>query len=312
MTPDPWWSTLYLAHRPNVHRYGAGIIYRRPCGVSELLWGAIRMALASFVDAGYLYAAGSIVLTGSRQSQNYLDLDIGGTIQNLLSVGKAQAPSTTALRVYWYDGLRQGRMSKHQLEVADSDNVKLRLGFVNAQNQQKGVDSLIVTDLIELARNHAITDAVLLSGDEDLRVGVQIAQSFGVRVHLVGIEPSRGNQSMLLRQEADTKTEWTKSDISKILKYNTSNVVWSAYAPPVTPGGVDNPEALDQAVDRVIASLGPEVLANVSELMPNEGVPREYDRLLLSEGVKAKNGDQLTDAEKRYLRQKLKEKAISP
>jgi uncharacterized LabA/DUF88 family protein len=34
---------------------------------------------------------------------------------------------------------------------------------------------LIGTDLIELARNHAISDAVLLSGDEDLRIGVQIA-----------------------------------------------------------------------------------------------------------------------------------------
>ena len=45
--------------------------------------------------------------------------------------------------------------------------------------RQKGVDSLIVTDLIELARNHAISDAVLLAGDEELRIGVQIAQSLG-------------------------------------------------------------------------------------------------------------------------------------
>ena len=67
--------------------------------------------------------------------------------------------------------------------------------------QQKGVDSLIIMDLIELARNHAISEAVLLSGDEDLRVGVQLAQSFGVRVHLLGVEPTRGNQSYLLLQE---------------------------------------------------------------------------------------------------------------
>ena len=65
--------------------------------------------------------------------------------------------------------------------------MKLRLGQLNSEGQQKGVDSLIVTDLIELARNKAISDAVVLTGDEDIRVGVQIAQSLGVRVHLLGI-----------------------------------------------------------------------------------------------------------------------------
>src|SRR5580704_9640346 len=60
--------------------------------------------------------------------------------------------------------------------------------------------------MIALARNRAISDAVLVSGDEDLRVGVQQAQEFGVRVHLVGIKPSRGSQSLFLLQEADTLT----------------------------------------------------------------------------------------------------------
>jgi uncharacterized LabA/DUF88 family protein len=54
-------------------------------------------------------------------------------------------------------------------------DVKIRLGYINGAGQQKGVDSLIVTDLIELARNQAISDAYLVSGDGDLRVAVQIA-----------------------------------------------------------------------------------------------------------------------------------------
>jgi hypothetical protein len=95
--------------------------------------------------------------------------------------------------------------------------VKLRLGFLNSAGQQKGVDSLIVTDLIELARNHAISDAVLLSGDEDIRVGVQVAQTLGVRVHLIGIEPGRGSQSKNLRQESDTIHEMNKACVSKFL-----------------------------------------------------------------------------------------------
>jgi NYN domain len=97
------------------------------------------------------------------------------------------------------------------------DYVKLRLGFVTGRGQQKGVDSLIVTDLIDLARNRAITDAVMLSGDEDIRIGVQIAQSFGVRVHLVGIAPSRGSQSVQLLRESDTTTEWDAATVSKFL-----------------------------------------------------------------------------------------------
>ena len=83
----------------------------------------------------------------------------------------------------------RNRPSQEQLDLAHSDDVKLRLGFINEYGQQKGVDSLIVTDLVELARNHAISDAVILSGDEDIRIGVQIAQSFGVRAHLTGSGP---------------------------------------------------------------------------------------------------------------------------
>ncbi len=81
-----------------------------------------------------------------------------------------------------------------QQDLADSDDVKLRLGVIAYTGRQKGVDSLIVTDLIELARNHAITDALLLSGDEDVRIGVQIAQTYGVRVHLLGVQPAADNQ----------------------------------------------------------------------------------------------------------------------
>lgn len=65
--------------------------------------------------------------------------------------------------------------------------MKVRLGFVNSVGEQKGVDSLIVTDMIALARNRAISDAVLMSGDEDLRVGVQQAQELGVRAGCLGI-----------------------------------------------------------------------------------------------------------------------------
>ena len=99
--------------------------------------------------------------------------------------------------------------------IGQSHDTKLRLGLVNSRGQQKGVDSLIVTDLIELARNQAISDALILSGDEDIKIGVQIAQTFGVRVHLLGIKPARGSQSDSLMMEADTCHEWDETVVSQ-------------------------------------------------------------------------------------------------
>ena len=167
---------------------------------------------AIFVDAGYLYAAGSSALAGFPQPRHRIRLKVPVAIAQLKSFAKAKTTRASLLRIYWYDGLLPSGITIQQQCLAESDDVKLRLGIVNASGQQKGVDSLIVTDLMELARNHAISDAVVLSGDEDVRIGVQIAQSFGVRVHLIGIEP-QNNQSRTLAQESDTTTEWSASAV---------------------------------------------------------------------------------------------------
>lgn len=136
---------------------------------------------AIFVDAGYVYAAGSLLVAGARlpRAELYLDYD---RFLALLTSRANELSGLPLLRTYWYDGTASGP-TPQQLAVSHRSGVKLRLGFVNQQGQQKGVDSLIVTDLITLARNRAMADAVLLTGDEDIRVGVQQAQEFGVKVH---------------------------------------------------------------------------------------------------------------------------------
>ena len=84
------------------------------------------------------------------------------------------------------------------------------------------MDSLIGTDLIELARNRAISDALILSGDEDIKIGVQVAQTFGVRVHLLGIKPARGSQSNSLMMEADTCHEWDENIVGGWMRCDDS------------------------------------------------------------------------------------------
>jgi len=197
--------------------------------------------VAVFVDAGYVFAQGSILLAGRKlaRSEIVLVASVAIVVMREFAERISQVP---VLRVYWYDGTSTGPTPQH-LALAHLNDVKVRLGLVNSQGEQKGVDSLIVTDMIALARNRAVSDAVLVSGDEDIRVGVQQAQEFGVRVHLVGIKPSRGSQSQLLLQEADSTHEWATDEVSKFLACQprplaSGPMVTTPMAPTSEPEGI--------------------------------------------------------------------------
>ena len=159
------------------------------------------------------------------------------------------------------------------------DDVKLRLGAISRSGQQKGVDSLIVTNMVELKRNRAITDAALMSGDEDIRIGAQIAQSFGVRVHLLGvepIEPNHANQARSLRQESDTTAEWSESDIGEILTA-ASHFDASAISQSVAESiAVDADAALDLIVNAFAEWRGQEYLTQF-DLARGSRLPRSLD-----------------------------------
>src|SRR5207244_4790961 len=63
-------------------------------------------------------------------------------------------------------------------------------------------------DLEVLARHRAVSDVVLIAGDEDMLSAVEAAQAYGVRVHVWGVEPPYGvNQAERLVWEADTVDE---------------------------------------------------------------------------------------------------------
>jgi hypothetical protein len=200
-----------------------------------------------------------------------------------------------------------------QEQLGHLDNVKVRLGFINSVGQQKGVDSLIVTDLIELARLGAICDAVLLSGDEDVRVGVQIAQNYGVRIHLLGIAPSRGSQSKSLLQEADTTSEWDATTVGKFLSMRSvpatpaaSTTVVPKTKPPM-PAGVSATPPAEGAKLQAVAKAFSAGLAegDLKSLLAywktQTAVPPEFDGRLLAKS-RAEIGRDLDPYEKRYVR----------
>lgn len=162
--------------------------------------------VAVFVDAGYLFMEGARALSGRRVRRSRVYLDHRAAVGHLASFARGRS-GMPLLRVYWYDATAN-RPTRSQVALADQADVKLRLGRIDADGRQKGVDALMASDLVALARNRAMTDCVLLSGDDDLRVAVSEIQGLGVRVHLVGIRPVQRTQSRLLRQEADSTSEW--------------------------------------------------------------------------------------------------------
>jgi uncharacterized LabA/DUF88 family protein len=158
---------------------------------------------AVMVDVGYIYAAAGELLFGTSARRDYR-VDAVGMIQ-AITKHTDELLRGELLRVYWYDAARDRVPTIDQRVVAQMAWVKLRLGNLNARGQQKGVDANIRADMEALARHRAITDAVLIAGDEDMVPAVEAAQAYGVRVHLWGVEPPYGtNQAERLVWESDT------------------------------------------------------------------------------------------------------------
>jgi uncharacterized LabA/DUF88 family protein len=258
--------------------------------------------VAVFVDAGYLFAQGSILLSGQKLPRGEMRLDYERVVEHIEQFAE-RVSGAKLLRIYWYDGTSTGPTPQH-LALAYLAKVKVRLGFVNSVGEQKGVDSLIVTDMLTLARNRAMAEAILLSGDEDLRVGVQQAQEFGVRVHLVGIKPSRGSQSLFLLQEADATYEWTETDLAPFLACRTPEAETVQVSAAVsTDDASEEPEDLLAEVARVIANEIPEgeLDSLVATARAGGGVPKLVDGRLLARGRTAIQQD-LDGGQKRAIR----------
>ena len=171
-----------------------------------------------FVDAGYVYAEAGNSCLGTR-SRRRIDLDAEGFVAALGARIRASSyEERGALRTYWYDGGLGAAPTPEQREIGLLRNIKLRLGHLRAGGQ-RGVDSLIVRDLIVLANRHAMATAVLVAGDEDLREGVREAQDQGVQVVVFGIEPIQAsNMSETLRMEADVVVELSRDNVGNFLR----------------------------------------------------------------------------------------------
>ncbi|HEX6451116.1 MAG TPA: NYN domain-containing protein [Trebonia sp.] len=159
---------------------------------------------ALFVDAGYVLADGAMAVHGTRRRES-VSWDYGGLLQLLgnLAMERSGLP---LLRCYWYENAADGRRSAEQDALADMPGVKLRL--VKDRPGRDGVQDEMHRDLTALARNQAVSDAMIVSSSEDLTRVVADVQDLGMRVTLLHIAAD-GNWtiSRTLRQECDDIVE---------------------------------------------------------------------------------------------------------
>jgi uncharacterized LabA/DUF88 family protein len=198
---------------------------------------------AIMVDVGYIYAAAGELLFSAGSRREYR-VDADKLIQALTRHADDQIRGEL-LRVYWYDAARDRVPTIDQRVIAQMAWVKLRLGNLNARGQQKGVDAQIRADMEALARHRAITDAVLVAGDEDMVPAVEAAQAFGVRVHLWGVEPPFGtNQAERLVWESDTVEVLDRAFLEPYFTRQTVSGPEPAQVVPLTVPTVPSPAQL--------------------------------------------------------------------
>ena len=266
--------------------------------------------IAILVDAGYLLAAGAELLHGGRDIKRHnLTLDCDELHLLLIETASMCEPADDLLRVYWYDAaVGPDTLTDEQKRIAEKRNSKLRLGTLNHFGGQKGVDTLMVMDVLALSRNKAVASLLVVTGDDDLRPALEKAQEFGVRVHLLGVQPARGaNQAERLKRECDSTREWGKAEIASFLAIGDGNgerVPALAGSNSTSAFGPSSAlaDALQDALERATPAELQHILANSN--MDFVGIPASIDGPMLRR-YGTNLGRSLSEDEKKAMRRQL-------
>ncbi len=239
--------------------------------------------VAVFVDAGYFWVQVSRTLFGEKKPRQCVCLDYQCLSKSALQKIKEWFPSKELLRIYWYDGPGQnGEKTDSHSRIEELDGFKLRMGSLNFSGQQKAVDGLLIADLIGLAQNKAISDAVIVSGDADLIPGVVTAQALGIRVARVDIMDKNAT-SKYFSCEVDRNFLWSEKEVKSFALASkvTEEVDLSSQV-----AGLN----LSEVATHFVRSLDPVTLEKISTLKEREPIPKELDKTLLEQARVANDG----------------------
>ncbi|WP_265288891.1 NYN domain-containing protein [Verminephrobacter eiseniae] len=230
--PAPWTVAPAFGHILSPRLAGPLSVRARPTvapapGGLSILGRAKMNRFVVMVDADYLFRQ-AIDIVSNRASTSRTDLDIvdpAGLIEALLDKSRSTLDLTRKelLRVYWYDGVMANGFTPQQRSLANIDDVQFRAGTINGRDQQKDIASLIATDLLELACHHAICDAVLVTGDSDLAVGIDMAKKRGIRIAVLGVEDlatgAARHRSAEIACRADRVGLLGPAELAQVLRY---------------------------------------------------------------------------------------------
>ncbi|SFR21960.1 NYN domain-containing protein [Lentzea waywayandensis] len=200
----------------------------------------MQSKLAAMIDGGFLIKAGCATLGVTVDDLHLNPLKIS----NWCSLS-ARRVGAEFMRAYWYDGIHEPANPEYESQLARVRNlrnqagIQTRLGKLSKRPspewseirkalraigadpnefkkhypmskyryEQKGVDTLIVLDMVRLAQLNAYDTLLLLAGDTDLAEAVNTVQDYGKRVIIARPEKC-GNASDLfdLADESVTLT----------------------------------------------------------------------------------------------------------
>ncbi|MFK0083864.1 NYN domain-containing protein [Glutamicibacter sp. NPDC090743] len=140
---------------------------------------------AIFIDAGFLLSLGGHRVAGTTLRSAFIT-HYESLVRGIVQTVKRNT-GLNNLRVYWYDASKDGLFTEHHKRIGLVPGVKVRLGRISYNGEQKGVDLRLALDLVGVARNRSASIAYLVSGDDDLAEAVEEAQDLGMKVVLLGV-----------------------------------------------------------------------------------------------------------------------------
>lgn len=143
-----------------------------------------KRSAAILIDAGYLWK--QLAKAVGKQHRREISLVGYGVPLVEALVEEATGDDMRVLRSYWYDGAPDRVPNVQQRTVGRAARVKLRVGTMSG-GRQKGVDRLMQRDILALAENKAVTDLIVLTGDQDMEEELDAAGQHGLVIHVWGV-----------------------------------------------------------------------------------------------------------------------------
>jgi NYN domain len=158
--------------------------------------------------------------------------------------------------VYWYDGTKDRHPYEHE-SLARQASTTVRLGRV-VGDKQKGVDSLLYGDMLDLSSVSTLPTAVVIAADTDFCTAVERAKMRGQRVEIA--MPFLGKLSGALRRAADGVHQipievWQPHVVRNNRVMSGVAESKAVVTPTVTPSSTPLPATAMQIPESLVAAL---------------------------------------------------------